>query len=76
MTGEQKADDTRYLTIVCTSFSASALAGFVGFISGITEVTPRAGLNNENTGKVTRSSSPFCIPNSSLKTRIWALKFL
>ena len=43
MTGEQKADDIWYFTIVCTSFSALAFAGFVGFISGITDVTPNAG---------------------------------
>ena len=58
MTGEQKAVVVLWSKIAFTKNSAFALAGLRGFIFGITEVTPSAGLKRENTGSVTRSISP------------------
>ena len=66
--GEQNAEVVLYFLIASNKLHASALAGFLGFILGITDVTPSAGLKREKTGKVTRSISPSVMPNISFKT--------
>ena len=45
--GEQNADVMSWSMIVETMDLGSTLAGFLGLILAITEVTPRAGLNKE-----------------------------
>jgi hypothetical protein len=66
--GEQNAEVVLYFLIESNKLHAFAFAGFLGFILGITDVTPSAGLKREKTGKVTRSISPSIIPNVSFRT--------
>ena len=49
--------------IASCSLRGSASAGRVGSMSGITEVTPSAGSNNANGGKVGRLTPPASLPD-------------
>ena len=53
-----------------TNVLPSDLAGDLGFMSGMTEVIPSAGLKREKTGKVVKSTSPGESPNSFLELKL------
>ena len=53
-----------------------ALAGLLGFISGITVVIPRAGLKSAKIGSVAMSTSPSFMPKFSFSMRICPLSVL
>ena len=72
--GEPKSWVTPKRAMAACSLSGSALAGRVGSMSGITEVSPSAGSNSANGGNVGRSTPPGCMPKALRSSSIWATK--